>query len=132
MNFNEAKKRITALAGKASADFTEDDKAFVEQLHIQIYKTRLQDCNCKDKHLDASVKMAIWFKDNKAFNNCHYRIQAGEAFMVGMNYYNNSNLTDEVAEKLLATNPRAQQLITRVELPDDEEEMPVFNKKRKK
>lgn len=128
MKFSEAKKLITELAGKAGEEFTNEEKRSVEEVYLQVYKKRIEDCNCKNKWHDACVKMALWFKEHKAFNTCHYVIQAGEAFMVGMTYYNNSNLTDKVAEALIENNPRAKQLIQRVELPDEEVELKVRSK----
>ena len=144
MKYTEAKQKIAELTAKKSADYTTEDKQVANQIHLHIYKTPIADCNCTDKYVDAVVKMAIWFKNNKAFNNCHYTIQRGQAFMVGMTYYNNSNLTDAVAEELINTNPEARKYITRVELDDEEptaakpaeeketNEEPITFKKRRK
>lgn len=132
MKYSEAKKLITELAGRNGEEFSDDEKKSVEEVYTQIFKKRIENCNCKNKWHDACVKMAIWFKEHKAFNTCHYVIQAGEAFMVGMKYYNNSNLTDEVAEKLIESNPRAAQLIQRVALPSESGKEEISLKIRKK
>lgn len=110
MNYKEAKEataRLLSLTGK----YTADDKALINEIHTLVFHEGVKQCNCTNIYSDAVTRLAIFFKRNTELNNCKYYMQAGSAFMLGPICYTNYNLTDEAAEELIATNPKAARVI---------------------
>lgn len=124
MEYQEAKAYISSLTSKKAAELTDKDKAVVEEVHQTIYKVGVPYCNCTNRYTDAVVKLALWFRSHSQYSKCKYVIRAGMAYMLGMNYYNNSNLTDEVAEEILRINPTAAEFIKKVETKEPEAKAP--------
>ncbi len=86
------------------------DKSQIENLHPIVLRRPFTKTGCGDCYRDAVIQMIIYLQKNEIMKKkSSYLLKAGVILMISgdVNIYNNSNLTDEAAEKYLKANPKA-------------------------
>lgn len=94
--------------GKASA-FSASDKDEIESLYREVLDKKFVKTSCNDCYKDAVFEMYSYLKKNgKMKEKTVYRLKNGVLLQMGFGsgeFYTNSNLTDEAAEKYLSAHP---------------------------
>lgn len=103
-------ERIKALPiGKALSlgddVFSKEDKAVIEAALSSIKGKRIKKCSCRNRYTDAAMEVvtALKIKPKKYYPK--YVLKAGHIISIGTTYYNNYNLTDEVARQWCEAHP---------------------------
>lgn len=107
MGVSEAINRLEELRGAST--LSNSDKSDIALLYSFVLGKTFVKTSCSDCYRDAIIEMYLFLKKNgKMKEKSNYSLKAGaliqDAF--GGNMYTNDNLTDEVAEKFLASNPK--------------------------
>jgi hypothetical protein len=104
----EIVERLEELRGLAT--LSASDKAEIETLYMAVLGKNFVKTSCNDCYRDAIIEMYLYLKRNgKMKEKCSYRLKNGVLLQTefgGGDMYTNANLTDEVAEKYLAKNPK--------------------------
>jgi len=87
--------------------YSSSDKSEIERLYKEVLGKEFTKTSCNDCYRDAVIEMTVYIKKN----NRNYILKNGVLLQpeFGSNkMYTNDNLTDEVAEKYLAKNPKGE------------------------
>lgn len=125
MEYYEAMDQLTRLrslmaAGGDDSVFSADDRAIIEELHLEEFGQKVRDCGCMDRYTDAVVvlysrlrRLQTMQKDQK------YLLRSGVIIWIGTEAYSRHNLTDKVAKAYLKKHPEDKRKFER--LPEDEQ-----------
>lgn len=84
------------------------DKLQIEELHEEVLKRPIRECNCQNRHSDALIEVYNYLKRyRKMKETCNYKLKAGVVLQKfgTSDVYTNNNLTDEVASEFLSKFP---------------------------
>lgn len=103
-------ERIKALPiGKALSlgddVFSKEDKAVIEAAFSSIKGKHIKKCSCRNRYTDAAMEVVTALKIKPRKYNPKYVLKAGHIISIGTAYYNNYNLTDEVARQWCEAHP---------------------------
>lgn len=103
-------QQIKALPiGKALAlgddVFTKEEKAVIEAAFSYIKGKRVKKCSCRNRYTDAAMEVVTALKIKPKKYNPKYVLKAGHIISIGTTYYNNYNLTDDVARQWCKAHP---------------------------
>lgn len=125
MEYYEAMDQLTRLrslmaAGGDDSVFSADDRAIIEEIHLEEFGQKVRDCGCMDRYTDAVVvlfsklkRLQTMQKDQK------YLLRSGVIIWIGTEAYSRHNLTDKVAKAYLKKHPEDRRKFER--LPEDEQ-----------
>lgn len=89
--------------------FSEADKMEIERLYSSVLDKKFIKTSCNDCYKDAVYEMYAYIKKNgKMKDKTVYKLKNGALLQMAFGsdeFYTNSNLTDEVAERFLAKYP---------------------------
>lgn len=89
--------------------FSEADRMEIERLYSEVLDKTFVRTSCNDCYKDAVYEMYAYIKKNgKMKDNTIYKLKNGALLQMAFGsdeFYTNSNLTDEVAERFLAKYP---------------------------
>ena len=92
--------------------YSSSDKSEIERLYKEVLGKEFTKTSCNDCYRDAVIEMTVYIKkNNRMKEKCNYILKNGVLLQpeFGSNkMYTNDNLTDEVAEKYLAKNPKGE------------------------
>ena len=77
--------------------FSKEEKAVIEAAFFSIKGKRVKKCSCRNRYTDAAMEVVTALKIKPKKYNPKYILKAGHIISIGTTYYNNYNLTDEVA-----------------------------------
>lgn len=107
MSVDVVSERLKVL-GKESS-FSSAEKSEIESLYLDVLDKRFVKTSCNDCYKDAVFEMYSYLKKNgKMKEKTRYRLKNGVLLQMGFGsgeFYTNSTLTDEVAERYLAKYP---------------------------
>jgi hypothetical protein len=103
-------QQIKALPiGKALAlgddVFSKEEKAVIEAAFYSVKGKRVKKCSCRNRYTDAAMEVVTALKIKPRKYNPKYILKAGHIISIGTTYYNNYNLTDEVASQWCKAHP---------------------------
>jgi hypothetical protein len=103
-------QQIKALPiGKALAlgddVFSKEEKAVIEAAFYSIKGKRIKKCSCRNRYTDAAMEVVTALKIKPKKFNPKFVLKAGHIISIGTSYYNNYNLTDEVARQWCKAHP---------------------------
>lgn len=114
MNVSEVVDRLKGLGGKSSLSSSE--KSEVASLYYDVLGKKFVKTSCNDCYRDAIIEMVVYLKKNgKMKEKSNYVLKNGvvlQPVFGSSQFYTNANLTDEVAENYLASNPSASKLFS--------------------
>jgi hypothetical protein len=103
-------QQIKALPiGKALAlgddVFSKEEKAVIEVAFFYTRGKRIKKCSCRNRYTDAAMEVVTALKIKPKKYNPKYILKAGHIISIGTTYYNNYNLTDDVASQWCKAHP---------------------------
>ena len=108
MELKEVVDKLKELGDLPS--YSSSDKSEIERLYKEVLGKEFTKTSCNDCYRDAVIEMTVYIKkNNRMKEKCNYILKNGVLLQpeFGSNkMYTNDNLTDEVAEKYLAKNPK--------------------------
>ncbi len=107
MEVSEVINKLEELRGAST--LSASDKSEIILLYGSVLGKTFVKTSCSDCYRDAIIEMYLYLKRNgKMKEKSNYTLKAGALIQdsFGGNMYTNDNLTDEIAEKFLATNPK--------------------------
>ena len=111
MDVLEVNNRLEELRGTSA--LSASDKSEIALLYSAVLGKTFIKTSCNDCYHDAIIEMYLYLKNNgKMKEKCSYRLKNGVLLQTefgGGDMYTNANLTDSVAEKYLAKNPKGIQ-----------------------
>lgn len=119
MTVQEVVNKLKELGGKSS--LSSSDKSSIVVLYQEVLGRKFVRTSCSDCYRDAVIEMYSYLRKNgKMKEKSNYALKNG--VLLQMNFgssemYTNDNLTDEAAEKYLATHPKGISLFSVA--PDD-------------
>lgn len=107
MTVDDVFNRLKELE-KASA-FSDSEKSDIESMYTEVLDKKFIKTSCNDCYKDAVFEIYAYLKKNgKMKEKTVYRLKNGVLLQMGFGsgeFFTNSNLTDEAAEKYLAEHP---------------------------
>lgn len=85
--------------------FSKEDKAVIEAAFSSIKGKRIKKCSCRNRYTDAAMEVVTALKIKPKKYNPKFVLKAGHIISIGTAYYNNYNLTDEVARQWCKAHP---------------------------
>lgn len=85
--------------------FSKEEKAVIEAAFFSIKGKRVKKCSCRNRYTDAAMEVVTALKIKPKKYNPKYILKAGHIISIGTTYYNNYNLTDEVARQWCKAHP---------------------------
>lgn len=119
MTVQEVVNKLKELGGKSS--LSSSDKSSIVVLYQEVLGRKFVRTSCSDCYRDAVIEMYSYLRKNgKMKEKSNYALKNG--VLLQMNFgssemYTNDNLTDEAAEKYLASHPKGISLFSVT--PDD-------------
>lgn len=113
MNYQEAIQQLTRLrslivAGGDDSVFDHEDRAIIEEIHIEETGQRVRECGCKDRYVDAVIVLYKKLKRTQTMTKDQkYLLRPGVIIWIGTEAYSRHNLTDEVAAAYVKMHPEA-------------------------
>lgn len=103
-------QQIKALPiGKALAlgddVFSKEEKAVIEAAFYSIKGKRIKKCSCRNRYTDAAMEVITALNIKPKKYNPKFVLKAGHIISIGTTYYNNYNLTDDVARQWCNAHP---------------------------
>lgn len=123
MDYQEAMEQLTRLrsliqAGGDDSVFSSEDRAVIEEIHLEETGQKVRECGCKDRYVDAVIVLYRKLKRTQTMaKDQKYILRPGVIIWIGTEAYSRHNLTDKVAKAYLKANPDARKKFERV--PDD-------------
>ncbi len=110
MELKEVADKLKELGGLPS--YSSSDKSEIERLYKEVLGKEFTKTSCNDCYHDAVIEMTVYIKkNNRMKEKCNYRLKNGVLLQPefgSSEMYTNDNLTDEIAEKYLAKNPKGE------------------------
>lgn len=85
--------------------FSKEEKAVIEAAFFYTRGKRVKKCSCRNRYTDAAMEVVTALKIKPKKYNPKYVLKAGHIISIGTTYYNNYNLTDEVARQWCKAHP---------------------------
>lgn len=85
--------------------FSKEEKAVIEAAFYSIKGKRVKKCSCRNRYTDAAMEVVTALKIKPRKYNPKYVLKAGHIISIGTTYYNNYNLTDDVARQWCKAHP---------------------------
>jgi hypothetical protein len=85
--------------------FSKEEKAVIEAAFYSIKGKRVKKCSCRNRYTDAAMEVVTALKIKPKKYNPKYILKAGHIISIGTTYYNNYNLTDDVARQWCKAHP---------------------------
>ena len=85
--------------------FTKEEKAVIEAAFSYMKGKRIKKCSCRNRYTDAAMEVVTALKIKPKKYNPKYVLKAGHIISIGTTYYNNYNLTDDIARKWCEAHP---------------------------
>lgn len=108
MEVFEVVNKLEALRGKSS--LSASDKSDIQMMYRETLDKEFLKTSCNDCYHDAIIEMYVYLKRNgKMKERSNYSLKNGVLLQMGFGsneMYTNDNLTDEIAERYLAKNPK--------------------------
>ena len=123
MDYQEAMEQLTRLrsliqAGGDDSVFSSEDRAVIEEIHLEETGQKVRECGCKDRYVDAVIVLYRKLKRTQTMaKDQKYILRPGVIIWIGTEAYSRHNLTDKVAKAYLKANPEARKKFERV--PED-------------
>lgn len=123
MEYQEAMEQLTRLrsllvAGGDDSVFSDEDRAIIEEIHLEETGRKVRECGCKDRYADAVIVLYKKLKRTQTMaKDQKYILRPGVIIWVGTEAYSRHNLTDKIAKAYLKANPEARKKFERV--PDE-------------
>ena len=120
MEYQEAMAQLTRLrslmaAGGDDSVFSGDDRAIIEEIHLEETGAKVRDCGCKDRYTDAVIVLYRTLKNRKQMaKDQKYMLRPGVIIWVGTEAYSCHNITDEIAAAYLKKFPEARAKFERI------------------
>ena len=114
MDYQEAIQQLTRLrslivAGGDDSVFDNEDRAVIEKIHLEETGSRVRECGCRDRYVDAVLVLYRNLKTRqKMAKDQKYILRPGVIIWIGTEAYSRHNLTDEVAAAYLKKFPEAR------------------------
>lgn len=105
-------------SGADDSVFTQEQKAWIDNLHREEFGAPVRTCSCKDRYTDAVISLYHKLKTlQKMTTERQYILKRGHLIWIGTEVYTTNNLTDDKASEYLKMHPDARNLFERVPEP---------------
>lgn len=123
MEYQEAISQLTRLrslivAGGDDSVFSADDRAIIEEIHLEERGQKVRECGCHDRYVDAVLELYRKLKRLQTMaKDQKYLLRPGVIIWIGTDAYSRHNLTDKIAKAYLKAHPEDRKKFERV--PED-------------
>ena len=101
MNKDEIMNKLLEMRGRIFA-LTSSDKKFIEENQEIVLRRKFTRTGCGDCFRDAIILMINYLKKNNIMEKkSSYQLKPGASIVLPEGYFNNFNLTDDIAENYL-------------------------------